>query len=146
VTDVFTLAVILYFIVLFKSFILLIKHYFVDQRAIMELEEKQSKMDKGYFNVRSNRRMSKIRFENVLYIESLADYIVIHLENGQKVQSKEKISHIEKELPDSFLRVHRSFIVNRVKISTFNREEVLLGDIELPIGRTYKTQVSNVLK
>ncbi len=146
VTDVFTLAVILYFIVLFKSFILLIKHYFVDQRAIRELEEKQSKMDKGYFNVRSNRRMSKIRFDNVLFIESLADYIVIHLENGQEVQSKEKISHIEKELPDTFLRVHRSFIVNRTKISSFNREEILLGDIELPIGRTYKTQVSNLLK
>jgi len=146
VTDVFTLAVILYFIVLFKSFILLIKHYFVDQRAIHELEEKQSKLDRGYFNVRSNRRVSKILFASVLYIESLADYIVIHMENGQKVKSKEKISHIERELPEPFLRIHRSFIVNRAKITSFTREEVLLGDIELAIGRTYKTQVSKILK
>lgn len=146
VTDVFTLAVILYFIVLFKSFILLIKHYFVDQRAILELEEKQAKLDQGYFNVRSNRKISKIRFDDVLYIESLADYIMIHLENGQKVQSKEKISHIDRELPEPFLRIHRSFIVNRAKITSFTREEINLGDIELPISRTYKTQVAAILK
>jgi len=71
VTDVFSLAIILYFIILFKSFILLIKHYFVDQHAINELEEKQLQLEKGHFNVRSNRQTSRISFEDVLYIESL---------------------------------------------------------------------------
>ncbi len=69
VTDVYTLAGILYFIVLFKSFILLIKHYFMDQRAIGELEEKQTRLDQGYFTVRSNRQTSRIRFDELLYIE-----------------------------------------------------------------------------
>lgn len=141
ITDVFTLALILYFIVLAKSFLLLIKHYFVDQRAILELEEKQAMQDQGYFTVRSNRQTSRIDFEDLLYIESLADYIKIHRVDGEPVTSKEKISHMEKVLPGNFLRIHRSFIVNRSKITSYSREHVMLGDLELPISRTYRKEV-----
>jgi two-component system response regulator LytT len=146
VTDVFTLAVILYFIVLFKSFILLIKHYFMDQRAIDRLEQEQAKLEKGHITVRSNRKTSRIDFEHLLYIESLADYIKIHLDDGEEVVSKEKISHIEQVLPEGFLRIHRSFIVNRDKITTFTYEEVTLGEIELPVSRSYRSEVMKTLK
>mgnify|MGYP001812350004 CR=1 FL=1 len=141
VTDVYTLAGILYFIVFFKSFILLIKHYFVDQRAIGDLEEKQSMLDQGYFTVRSKRQTSRIRFDELLYIESLADYIQFHMEDGTQVSSKEKISHMEEFLPDSFIRIHRSFIVNRSRITSFSREHVLIGEKELPISRSYKKEL-----
>jgi len=144
-TDVFTLAVILYFIVFFKSFLLLIKHYFVDQRAISELEEKQSQIDKGYFTIRSNRQTSRLSFDEILYIESLADYIQIHRTGGSPITSKEKISHMESILPDRFIRIHRSFIVNSNKISSFSREFVEIGEKELPISRTYKKEVIDIL-
>jgi two-component system response regulator LytT len=146
VTDVFMLAMILYFIVLFKSFILLIKHYFIDQGAIGRLEEQQSKLEKGYITVRSNRKKSRIIFDNLLYIESMADYIKIHQEDGGEVVSKEKISHIEGELPEGFLRIHRSFIVNTSKITSFSREEIMLGEIELPVSRTYRSKVISRLQ
>ena len=48
---------------------------------------------------------------------------------------------MEKYLPDGFLRIHRSFIVNRSKISTFSREYVIIGEKELPISRSYKQEV-----
>ena len=141
VTDVYTLAVILYFVVLFKSFILLIKHYYIDQGAINRLEQQQAKLEKGYITVRSNRRISRIEYDSLLYIESLADYIKIHRDNGGEVMSKVKISHIENELPESFVRIHRSFIVNTGKITSFSREEVNLGEIMLPVSRTYRSKV-----
>jgi two-component system response regulator LytT len=140
-TDVFSMAGILYFIVLFTSFVLLLKHYFVDQRAIVELEEKQAQLDQGYFTVRSNRQTAKVRFDDLLYIESLGDYIEIHLMDGTEVTSKEKISHMERTLPEGFLRIHRSFIVNRARISSFSREHVMMGEKELPISRSYKQDV-----
>ena len=140
-TDIFTMAGILYFVVLLTSFILLIKHYFVDQRAIGELEEKQAKLDQGYFTVRSNRQTVKVKFDELLYIESLGDYIEIHLLDGREVTSKAKISHMERTLPDGFLRIHRSFIVNRSKISSFSREYVIVGEKEFPISRSYKQDV-----
>jgi DNA-binding LytR/AlgR family response regulator len=141
ITDVFVMAGTLYFVVLVMSFILLIKHYLVDQKAIAELEGKQAMLDQGYFTIRSNRQTAKIRFDELLYIESLGDYIEVHLLDGSEVSSKEKISHMEHTLPDGFLRIHRSFIVNRDKISSFSREHVMMGETELPISRSYKQEV-----
>ncbi len=141
ITDVFLMAGLLYFVVLVMSFILLIKHYFVDQSAISSLEEKQVQLDRGYFTVRSNRQTANIKFEELLYLESLADYIELHLVDGSIISSKEKISHMEKSLPEGFLRIHRSFIVNRSKISSFSREFVMMGEKELPISRSYKKDV-----
>jgi len=140
-TDVFIMAGTLYFVVLVMSFILLIKHYLVDQKSITELEEKQAQLDQGYFTIRSNRQTSNIKFDELLYLESLGDYIEFHLESGSTISSKEKISHMERSLPDGFLRIHRSFIVNRSKISSFSREHVLMGEKELPISRSYKQEV-----
>jgi hypothetical protein len=145
-TDVFAMAGILYFIVLFSSFIILIRHYYMDQRAIGTLEEKQARIDRGYFTVRSNRQSSRIKYDELLYLESLGDYIEFHLENGSTLSSKEKISHMERELPDGFLRIHRSFIVNRSKISSFAMDHVMLGEKELPVSRSYKQKVSATLK
>jgi len=140
-TDVFIMAGTLYFVVLVMSFILLIKHYLVDQTAIAELEKKQAMLDQGYFTVRSNRQTAKVRFDELLYIESLGDYIEIHLQDGSEVSSKEKISHMERTLPEGFLRIHRSFIVNQARISSFSREHVMVGETELPISRSYKQEV-----
>jgi len=145
ITDVFIMAGTLYFVVLLMSFILLIRHYFVDQQAIGSLEEKQALLNKGYFTVRSNRQTANVRFDELLYLESLGDYIEFHLENGSRISSKEKISHMENELPDGFLRIHRSFIVNRSKISSFSREFVVVGEKELPISRSYKQKVLSKL-
>ena len=115
-------------------------------REIIRLEDQQSRLEKGYFTVRSNRRTSRIEYDNMTYIESLADYIKIHQEDGGEIISREKISHIEKELPDRFLRIHRSFIVNTAKITSYSREEVILGEIELPVSRTYRNQVISRLQ
>jgi DNA-binding LytR/AlgR family response regulator len=80
-------------------------------------------------------------FDELLYLESLGDYIEFHLANGSNISSKEKISHMERTLPDGFLRIHRSFMVNRSKISSFSREHVMIGEKELPISRSYKQEV-----
>ena len=145
-TDVFAMAGIMYFIVLFTSFVMLIKHYFMDQRAIGSLEEKQARIERGYFTVRSNRQTSQIKYEDLLYLESLGDYIEFHLVNGTSISSKEKISHMESRLPDTFLRIHRSFIVNRSRISSFAMDHVRMGEKELPISRSYKQHVVSALK
>lgn len=146
VTDVFLLALILHFIVLFLAFILLIKHYFADQGAINTLEEKQARMEKGFITIRSNRQSARVEYNQILYVESMADYIKIHMADGREVVSKQKISHIEKELPASFLRIHRSFVVNKEKISSFSREALFLGEIELPVSRTYRARALDKLK
>ncbi|MCT4646740.1 MAG: LytTR family DNA-binding domain-containing protein [Carboxylicivirga sp.] len=91
--------------------------------------------------VRADRKMIKIDFSDILYIESLSDYIKIRLENKQVV-TRETITNIEAKLPQKdFLRIHRSFIVAINKITSYTNEEVEINEQCLPISRGYKSDV-----
>ena len=104
-------------------------------------EEVQIKND--FIFVRSDRKMLKINFDEILYVESLSDYIKIHLV-GAVVTTRETISNIETKLPvKNFLRIHRSYIVNLNKAALYTNEFVEIGKNAIPISRTYK---ENVLK
>jgi DNA-binding LytR/AlgR family response regulator len=96
--------------------------------------------------VRSDRRMLKITFSDILYIESLSDYIKIHLKD-QCIVTRETISAIEAKLPQKdFLRIHRSYIVSLNKIESFTNEEVTVNRKAIPISRSYKKDVLNHLE
>ena len=139
-TDVFLLAIAQYFIVFLFSFLLLIKQTFQKESTIDELEEEKSKYEKAGFTVRSERKDRNISYEEVLFVESLADYVKIHLEGAQLVITKEKISSLQERLPDQFIRIHRSFLVNKQAITSFSKEEVIIGELPLKISRTYKKE------
>ncbi|WP_319590887.1 LytTR family DNA-binding domain-containing protein [uncultured Draconibacterium sp.] len=96
--------------------------------------------------VRSDRKMIKINFPEILYIESLADYIKIHLVD-KTIVTRETISSIEAKLPQQdFLRVHRSFIVAVNAINSFTTEIIEIGKKQIPVSRSYKDTVLKKLQ
>ncbi|WP_297096592.1 LytTR family DNA-binding domain-containing protein [uncultured Draconibacterium sp.] len=96
--------------------------------------------------VRSDRKMIKINFPEILYIESLADYIRIHLVD-KTIVTRETISSIEAKLPQQdFLRVHRSFIVAVNAIDSFTAEIIEIGKKQIPVSRSYKDAVLKKLQ
>ena len=99
----------------------------------------------GFLYFRSDRKMIKVFIEDIIYIESLKDYIVIHRQNNEDLKVKHTISAVEKMLPSNqFLRIHRSFIVALKKVTAFTINDVEIGRIELPIGRSYP-EVNKIL-
>lgn len=91
--------------------------------------------------VRSDRKMIRIDFAEILYIESLSDYIKIFMQD-KMVVTREAISSIEARLPrKEFIRVHRSFIISKAHIISFTNEFVEVGNEEIPISRSYKQEV-----
>jgi len=91
----------------------------------------------GFLYFRANRKMVKVFLEDILYIESYKDYIVIHEKNNE-IKVKLTIGATEKMLPQNlFLRIHRSFIVSISKVTAFTKYDVEIGKIELPIGRSF---------
>jgi len=100
---------------------------------------------KGFIYVNSNKKHHKISFSEILYVESIKDYIRIHL-HDKTIVTKDKISEFEHKLPFSFLRIHRSYIVNADKITAYTVHDVEIGDIEIPIGISYKRQLLEKLK
>jgi DNA-binding LytR/AlgR family response regulator len=95
--------------------------------------------------VRADKKMIKVPLEDIQYIESLKDYVIIHV-GGRRIVTKQKISYLEQKLPDGkFLRIHRSFLVALHKIQAFSPNHVEINGQELPIGRSYKSEVAKVL-
>jgi DNA-binding LytR/AlgR family response regulator len=79
-------------------------------------------------------------------MESLKDYVKVYTSNGA-ITTKYKISDMEDELSGkSFLRIHRSFIINLKHITAFTASDVEIGKTELPIGESYKEHVTRALR
>ncbi len=101
-------------------------------------EEKAVQNDHMYVN--TNKKFVKVHFNDILYVESLKDYVHIHLNTGNII-TKDSISAFEQKLPDAFIRVHRSFIVNADQVSAFTKTDIEIGEKEIPIGMSYKEAV-----
>lgn len=98
-----------------------------------------------YFKV--ERQMIKVLLDQILYIESLKDYVKIVCENQPPIVSKQTISALEEMLPrKKFLRIHRSYIISSEKVSSFTRENVLIKGQTIPVGRAYQHQLHQLLK
>jgi DNA-binding LytR/AlgR family response regulator len=92
----------------------------------------------GFLYFRADRKMIKVFLDDITYIESFRDYIVIHRQNEADLKVKYAISSVENMLPQNlFLRIHRSFIVSMKKVTAFTNNDVEIGKLELPIGRSF---------
>jgi two-component system response regulator LytT len=145
--NISNLSLILYLMVLTKVIIEVIQKLNQKETIIKSLEKKKGTTSEPFINkliIRYNRVNHSINLSEIIYIESLSDYIKIVTENDEIV-TKEKISKIIERLPPYFKRTHRSFIVNSQKISSYNKELITLGNYQMPISRTYKTDVITYL-
>ena len=95
--------------------------------------------------VKSDKKMIKINLKEIIYIESLKDYVIIHLPD-KRVVTKQKISFLEQKLMENnFIRIHRSFLVSASKIESFTPSHIDIHGQQLPIGRSYKSEVGKIL-
>lgn len=104
--------------------------------------------DERHIIVKSEYKLIQIDIEKILYIEGLKDYVKIYTEDSQKcILSLMNMKTIEQRLPaDRFLRVHRSFIVQKSKISVIERNRIVFGNKYIPISETYKKAFSDYLQ
>lgn len=96
--------------------------------------------------IKVNNQLLKIRLESVQYIEALADYVIVHLQGGQQHIVLTTMKGIAEKLPSNFVRVHRSYIVNNDHIDFIEDSTVVINKKVIPIGNTYKSNLSSHLK
>ncbi|UOB15962.1 LytR/AlgR family response regulator transcription factor [Abyssalbus ytuae] len=101
--------------------------------------------EEGYIYVNMNKKYHKILFNDIIYAESIKDYLKIHTPENS-ITTKRKIGDFEKGLPAFFLRTHKSYIINTKKITAFTATHIELDKIEIPIGQTFKQKVSGYLQ
>lgn len=97
-----------------------------------------------FFNV--NKKRVKVYFDEILYIESLKEYVRIFLSDNRSILTKFQLGEIHDLLNHpNFLRIHRSFLIAKDKITAYTSNEVEVGGKALPIGRSYREEVLHIL-
>ena len=125
----------------FERFLEAVNAYFETLKVREVTFTKVKDTESDFFFVRSERKMVKINFDAILYIESLSDYIKIHQEN-KTIVTRETITNVEAKLPQSkFLRIHRSYIVAIKSIESYTNEFIEIKNKALPISRSYKESI-----
>jgi DNA-binding LytR/AlgR family response regulator len=99
-----------------------------------------------FLSINIDHRKMNINTNEIKYIESFGDYLDIHLLSNVTHRTRNTMKSILEQLPDNFVRIHRSYIVPIDKAITVSRNTIHLFDIELPIGIRYKDLFNNFTK
>jgi len=110
-------------------------------------EEQKILEQEGFAYFRSERKMIKVKYDDILFIESMKDYVKVARTGDKPLLVKQSISSLENMLPaNQFVRIHRSFIVSIPKITAFTNHDIEIGGIEIPIGRLYSRHIERLQK
>lgn len=143
-TSIFVPASAIYLIVLFKAFFLLFRRVKNNEFRVHQLMEEKEALKTKFITVRADRANHQVKLDDILYLESLSDYVKLYTPD-KSLTIRETISSFEESLPEYFIRIHRSYIINQHHISHFNTTSVMLNETRLPISRTYKSRALSVL-
>jgi DNA-binding LytR/AlgR family response regulator len=101
--------------------------------------------ENNFIYLRADRKNIKVNLDDLLFIESLKNYIKV-VTKDKTIVTKYSISILEENLPSSFIRIHRSFIIAKNKIESYTSEFIQIGKYELPVSRSYRHEVEKILK
>lgn len=128
----------------FNRFVKAIDRYY-ERTQLPEKQNIKPISNNTFFYVNVNKKHIKIVFKDIIYIESLKDYVRIHT-TQQKIVVKSNIGKIDVQLPSIlFIRTHRSYIVAIDKITAYTQKDIEIGAIEIPVGSSYSAKIFTLL-
>ncbi|GAA0892233.1 LytTR family DNA-binding domain-containing protein [Fulvivirga kasyanovii] len=105
--------------------------------------ENLPKQTESYWIVKADHKTHRLRYSDINYIEGAREYVTYHLKEG-KLMSLEALKNLEQSLPDNFIRIHKSYIVNKDNISSKGTQWITVAGKELPVGKSYRQQVRDL--
>ncbi|WP_321375232.1 response regulator transcription factor [uncultured Draconibacterium sp.] len=117
-----------------------------DVPAARQVMPSNGNSDDAFIYVKENKKVLKVHLNDILYVEGLSEYVQIYT-TDKKIITKTSMTNMAEKLPEnSFMRIHKSFIVSLSKIEAFTSSSIEVPGKELPIGRSYKNGVLEVLQ
>ncbi|PBQ33258.1 DNA-binding response regulator [Sphingobacteriaceae bacterium] len=105
-------------------------------------EKNEAHKDEESLIVKEGRALIKLPYPTIVWLEASGNYTLINLTSNKRRVIRDALSEFEKQLnANSFVRIHKSYIVNKTAVTEIHAQKVLLDTIELPIGRTYQSEV-----
>lgn len=145
--DGFDLDVLDYLVkpVSFQRFMRSISRYHQRNTQLPGPEQATDPFRDAYLFIRVNRMQVKVFLRDILYVESLKDYI--RVVTGRETHiTYSRLSYMDEVLPENhFVRIHKSYIVSLSAVSSYGSDSLRIGDTELPVGRIYKQGFSEAM-
>lgn len=141
--SLFSFAALARNIILINSTVLLVSAVKIVQLWQREIENNNMLQSQGKITtieIKSDKRVYRISPTEILYVESLGNYVTYHLKD-HKLISYENLGDVSDKLGINFIRVHKSFVVNRFCVSSYNHENVEVFNAKIPIGRAYRSKI-----
>ena len=122
-------------------------------RAVGRVEEQRGFPDRPgtrvpaqtYQLVKSDYKVYRIRHDEIVYVESMREYVAYHTRDGKRTLALGSLKQLAAELPANFLRVHKSYLVARDKVTALEGNQLRLGAVLIPIGGSYREHVRREL-
>lgn len=112
------------------------------QKARNEFEFRKNQTIQTHLMIRADYKLHRIKFDDILLIEGLDDYIQVHISDNTKIVARLSMKGILEKLPQKdFLRVHRSFIIPIKKVKAIVNKNIQIEDFIIPIGDTFKDEI-----
>jgi DNA-binding LytR/AlgR family response regulator len=103
--------------------------------------------DNDELTVKDGRAMVRLYHSNILWLESDGNYTIIYLKESNRRVIRTALSELEEQLPAAkFIRIHKSCIINKKQVTELRANAVIINNEELPIGRTYQQNVTDIFK
>ncbi|WP_109831951.1 LytR/AlgR family response regulator transcription factor [Reichenbachiella versicolor] len=107
--------------------------------------ESQASIQQTYLTVKADRRLYKINFDDLIYVEGQKAYVTFHTNAKKKVMALLSLKELEESLPsDQFIRIHKSYIVSIQDITGLEGNMLEVGELRLPVGSSYRSEVMNM--
>ncbi len=118
---------------------------FYEIRQVNLSETKQAPAEPGYFFIKADNKLVKILFEDILFVEALQNYVVIHTKDKNHITYL-TLKSVEEYLPEErFIKTHKSYIIAASKIESIEANDILIGQHHIPISRNLKDEVMEKL-
>ncbi|MBE6203649.1 MAG: response regulator transcription factor [Rikenellaceae bacterium] len=122
------------------SLVDLVERCHAAESAVAQNEAESSDME--FLSVKADYKTQLVKISDIVYLESAGEYVRLHIEGSHSITTLFRLKNMETSLPsDSFLRVHRSYIVNLKRISSYTKGRIFLDNGEyIPLGENYKAR------
>ncbi|AZA76468.1 LytTR family transcriptional regulator [Chryseobacterium sp. G0186] len=95
--------------------------------------------------VKTDKKLVKLFYKDINVIKGLGNYVEVHTMAGKRYIYYRTLKDLIESLPDEFMRVHNSYIVNLINIESFEDNQLLCGDIKITVAKSYKDCLTNAL-
>ena len=113
--------------------------------AVNKVKSKKIVEKSDTFTIKSGYDLHKVKFEDIQYIVSDSEYVTFHMAD-KKIISNQRLKALEQELPSAmFMRVHRSYIINKNSVTGLKGRDLLLSDVMIPVSDSYYDRVKDEL-